>query len=284
MLAGVAAVLIWAAAPTLIKIGLADAPVIAVLMLRYLLSVLFGLAWSGSLRKWFRAVPRYLWPRLLLWSALTVCTQTFALSEVPASWYTVFFATSPVFTLLLLRTKWSHRLTISLLMASAGALVFAGASGFSPYPSMLSIAALVISLAAWVGMTQTMVDLHQALSDIGSSMVINYSVALVVACIWLGNGAPWFVPLPAQWIAIAATALLMPFAMFLFSYALRGAPIFGICAQYLEIAFGLGVSAIYWHESFGTLQLVGASLVVAALVLLGWRTRDTSQHVVANNG
>lgn len=104
-LAGILAVIIWAAIPALVKFGSTSSNLSFLLLLRFLIASLLFLPVSVAIWKKIKKsdVPLLITISLVL--GANFYFQGLAMQDLPASWYVVIFSLNPIFALIGLKTK-----------------------------------------------------------------------------------------------------------------------------------------------------------------------------------
>jgi drug/metabolite transporter (DMT)-like permease len=282
ILAGLTAVTIWGAVPALVKAGLAAGTAPSVfLVVRYgVVGALLAFVLPALVRK-----VRLLSPGLLAGYATLVALHTIAQTvalqtrTVTSSWYCLAFATSPLLTLVLLRTGWTIRLAASALCAVAGVLFFVEPGALAAPGSVLGSAALAVSTISWAAAIAVLPRLlngqqgaQASLSRLELLALSVWPVALASAVLWVADGLPAYRPSPSGLAALAALVLLTPLAFALYLQAMHLLPSFAVAVQYLELGVGALVGALALDEPFALPQAAGLTLVVVALLVMPAQT------------
>jgi drug/metabolite transporter (DMT)-like permease len=261
----------------LIKAGLtADSPLSAFLVFRYgVLALLLSFMLPALLGK-IRNVGPVLVIGYGALVALQAVFQTVALNTraVTSSWYCLSFATSPVLTLILLRVRWTVRLTVSALCALGGTLCFADMTTLGSPESLLGVSALAVSTAAWSVSTAMLPRLltpegeRPALSKMELMTLSVWAAALASLAVWIADGVPAYAPATVSFAALVGLVVLTPLAFVLFLQAIHLLPRFAVVVQYLELGVGALVGVLLLDEPFAMPQAAGLALVVAGLLVL----------------
>jgi drug/metabolite transporter (DMT)-like permease len=122
--AGLLAIAIWAAIPSVVKVALQGTDISLFLLLRFMVPAPCFLLSLSRLRKKLMPGDGRRFVALGLVLGLNYTLQTHAMNGLPASWYIVIFSLSPIISLMVLKTRLSR--TVSMLVATAvvGTLLF----------------------------------------------------------------------------------------------------------------------------------------------------------------
>lgn len=267
-LAGFGAIVIWALLPVLVKSIVNHVDVSFFLMQRFLFSTLI-LSW---------VIPRiviklkFLSKKKLLYFIITLggnfYLQTWALSQVPASWYVIIIALNPILTLILLR----YRLTAStwggIILALAGTYLFSIAQhGYLFAITPLAMIALLGGMSTWSFYTVLVKDFHSVYSDL--ELTALSSIVSLAACllIWTISGFPTDGAVLRYLPETLLISLIVPVAYFLYSYGIRKLPVVTVNAQYLEPILSLIFAALILHECLTSMQYLASGIILTGVLL-----------------
>lgn len=267
--AGLGAIVIWGAIPVLVKVTLNTIPVSEYLFFRFLIGSLIILPWLSGIIKKRRAMSTLLWAVLALDLFGNYFFQTLAMQGLPASWYIVIFALNPVLALVLLRTKLDRALRIALGAAFGGTILFVNTSDAGPSPWMLFC--IVVGMLTWVIYTLVIRKFQRVFSDPEITAVTQALSLVSMSVLWAVKGFPHQPVDTAGLVGITVLGAFTPLAYFMFSYALRRMPIFGVSSQYLEPVVGLWLAHIVFGESLNLRQWLGVIVIVISTVALAKR-------------
>ncbi|CAB4552916.1 MAG: DMT family transporter [Actinomycetes bacterium] len=179
----------------------------------------------------------------------------------------------------LLRTRPTRLQWSMTSLATVGALVVAwdGAGGESSVVGDVLVFASVVAAALYVVLSHRQVEHHDPLTLAAAQQGWALGLCLVVAVVADAGGVTAWPSGAAETLAIAGSGLLnyaVPFVLYL--AALRYLPVASAAGYLSSIpVFGLAASAALLGESVSVVQVVGAVVVVLALVGLTRRPAPT---------
>ena len=268
ILAGLLAVVLWAAIPALVKTGIQSIDISLLLLLRFLISSAVMIPLLPRVLKNSKNIRIHLWAALLVVLGANYYFQALAMAAVPVSWYTVIFSLNPILALLIIRVPFQRKMIIPLFIAIVGTFLFVNEPSPKGKIDFLSILFLVIGMLTWVFYTRLVTEFHKIYSDAETTALTQFVslVAILPIAIWKGvhiqslsSGALFSV------LTLGATT---PFAYFGFSYCLRKLPVFGVVSQYLEPVVGIIIGVCFFSESLSSLQIMGSAAIIFSMVRL----------------
>ncbi len=260
-LAGILAVIIWAAIPALVKFGSTSNNLSFLLLLRFLIASLLFLPVSLAIWKKIKKLDVPLLITISLVLGANFYFQGLAMQDLPASWYVVIFSLNPIFALIGLKTKLTRKLIANVLMMFFGTLLFIDFQQVINNHLSISLLYVFIGMLTWVFYTFLLARIQNKFSDIESTGVTQQLALIACLLIWLIKGFPIGFS-DSQIPSVIILGLLTPAAYFLFSYCLRRTPTFGVLSQYLEPVFGVLIGFLFLNESLSAVQAMGAILIV----------------------
>lgn len=283
--AALVAIALWSAAPSLVHLTVQTVDPTYYLLLRFLVVAPLSLAVLPAIARRALGVEVKLLAAFCVLTATNYYCQTLSLQALPASWYIVLFALNPLLSLALLRESISGGAKLSLCATLAGTALFLQTDDFAAIVTVWSVVVMLGNMVTWSLTIVAIARLQRSFSNMQLTMLANCVGLATVVPIW---GAGGFATAPIAWdqaATIIAIGVGMPVAFFLFSFALRRAPLFAIVSQYLEPLFGLAVAVVFLREHIGVLQAVGALIVFSSTMTLGMRTKrrcDTVERSVSS--
>lgn len=272
-LAALFAVFVWGAFPTVIKGALEFTSVEQLLTLRFAIStLLFIWVMPRAVSK----VPKIPIASLLgfvLVGVVVFYSQTYALQEVPASWYVAAFTFVPIIFLAVYREPLNVIGKLGSALAVLGMAVFFISLGHSAAMSVWNVTLVIISMLAWVAYSVFAKNLHPYLKDLELVAFTNLIGFLSSMAIWAMHS------FQAQAWSFAGVSLsllagiLLPAALVAYSFSLRENPVFAMFSQYLEPILGLVVAALLLGERMHLLQYMASLIVIVGTLLVGVATR-----------
>lgn len=264
-LAGIAAMLIWASMPTLIKYGTDDLDLFQFVVLRYGLPLVCVVPFLPAVLTKVRGTARGRWFALAITMQAHVVLQVYALQHsLPASWFGLAFALGVPLTVVALKATLDTARVVSLGSAFVGVLFFVRFQDLDTFPTLGVVLAVLGSMAAWIVLTVQMVHLQKRLGD-GEILVV-FILLMAPAVIAMAPAAAWRWPTLIGGTAIVALATGVALALVLFSYCLRRLRVFGVSVQYLETIFAALIGTVFRGEPWLTIpQILAVVLVVGGL-------------------
>jgi drug/metabolite transporter (DMT)-like permease len=260
ILAGTLAVFLWAAIPALVKTGTTEENLSLLLVARFLISSLIFLPLLKRVCSKISQIPIRHSVLLAVILGANYYFQGLAMHLVPASWYVVIFSLNPIIAVFLLKIPLNTRKWIGFGLAFLGTALFTmGQMESAPVKALIFI---TIGMLTWVLYTQSIQKFQAVFNDVESSAVTQFFSLIACSLIWLGHGFPVQNLGTAEWSSLAILGLTTPLAYYCFSYCLRKTPAFGVVSQYLEPVFGVLIGVIFFHETLGVPQILGASAIV----------------------
>lgn len=267
------AVFIWGMFPVMIKGALQFISVDQLLMFRFFVSLLLFITIIPRTFRKIRYIP-------LSTSVIFVCTiiflfysQTYALDEVPASWYIGIFTFVPILFLLVYREPLNFMGYMGSALATGGMIMFFWSMRQESGMTFGGVALLFMSILAWVAYSVIAKKLHHHLQDrelVALTSVIGFISSLGV---WSAHGLHiQNISLPGLGLCILA-GIVLPLALVAYSFSLRFKPVFAVFSQYLEPIIGLVIAALFLGERMNFSQYVAASIVLSGTLLVGIATR-----------
>lgn len=267
------AVFIWGAFPALIKGALQFASVEQLLTLRFLVSTLIFITIFPSAFKKIRQISFAQSITFIVSVIVVFYSQTYALDEVPASWYVAVFTFVPIIFMLIYREPLSVMGLIGSVFAVIGMLIFFISMRHEAGMIFWKIILLLISMLAWVGYSIVAKQLHRQLQDLELVALTSLVGFISSISIWSAHGFhAQSIPLPGLGLC-ALAGVVLPLALVAYSFSLRFKPVFAVYSQYLEPVIGLIVAALFLGEMMGILQYIAAFTVIVGTFLVGIATR-----------
>jgi len=267
-LASFSAIMIWALLPILTKSIVAQVNVSFFLVQRFFFSTLI-LSWliPKIIKKIkFIDIKKFIFFVVILGSNFYL--QTWALSQVPATWYVVVFALNPILTLLLLRHNITSIAWIGIIFAIIGTYLFGiGKTGYLTEIKPISIIALLGGMCTWSIYTVLIKNFHAIYSDLEITALSTIIAFLANLNIWGISGFPMEGFIVQQLPQTIMIGLVVPTAYFLYSYGMRKLPIVMINAQYLEPIFSLIFASFILHEILNNTQYVASIIIIIGTML-----------------
>jgi O-acetylserine/cysteine efflux transporter len=268
ILAGIVAIVFWAALPVLVKVGLAEIGIPLLLLGRFVIGAIPALPFLSRLLRKGRQIQATDWLWLGVVLGANYYLQARAVAELPASFYIVVFALNPMLSLLVIGTRMTPRILGPIALAAIGTLGFANGdslTGRVAWPAMLF---LVGGMLSWVFYTLLLTRLQKVYDDFDATLVTQLVSLTAVSAIWLGAGAPW-TPLGLPTVGLLALLGIGSFLAYLcFSFSLRHFRVFGVASQYLEPVIGLLLAWAVLGERISVQQWCSTAIIFAALIWL----------------
>lgn len=275
--AALLAVFIWGAFPILLKGTLYEFNEIEQLLtLRFFISTLLLAPILPRALNKLRHVELHLILAFTLITVTVFYSQTYALNQVPASWYVAAFTFVPVVFLVFSRQTLNTFEKMGSAIAMAGMLFFFASLSHDAQMSVSSIVLLVVSILSWVAYSLLTKKLHSRLQDYELVALTCFVGLLASLFFWGLNG------FHVQAISIiglglcAFTSIAVLIALVAYSFSLRKSPVFAVFAQYLEPVFGLTLAALFMSEKMVFLQYLSVSLVVIGTFLVGFASKKNA--------
>lgn len=266
--AGLLAVFIWGAIPVAVKLTLSTLSVSQYLFLRFAMGLVIMTPWLRLVMRKRVSFNLWWWIALTLDLGANYFFQTLAMQGMPASWYIVIFALNPILALVVLRVRLTKRVWLSVAVATLGTLLFTQTGDFSTPIRTLDVVCIVIGMLTWVFYTLIVSKLQKHYSDVEITAVTQFLSFVAVVVIWGASGFP-FVGLQGEGLGgVLFLGLCTPAAYFLFSYALRYMPAFGVASQYMEPVFGVALAYLVFGETLTLAQSAGAVGIIAATAFM----------------
>lgn len=272
-LAALFAVFIWGVFPALIKGTLELTSVEQLLTLRFGCSVLLFIFILPRLIKKIAHIPLPPLMGFILVGIVVFYSQTYALKEVPASWYIAIFTFVPILFLAIYREPLNGLGKLGSLFAIIGMSIFFMSLDHAKAMNLWNILLIIISMLSWVAYSVAAKKLHAYLKDtelVALSSLVGFLASLIL---WYFQG------FQGQSLSLSSLSLcvlagvLLPAALVAYSYSLRLKPVFAMFSQYLEPIFGLIVAALLLGEYMHFLQYIAAVVVIVGTLLVGIGTR-----------
>lgn len=267
------AVFIWGAFPVLIKSALQFASVEQLLTLRFLVSTLIFITFLPTTIKKIRQISFFQFTAFIIAVVVVFYSQTYALDEMPASWYVAVFAFVPIIFMLIYREPLSTMGFIGTALAIIGMLIFFISMRHEAGINFWKIILLLISMLAWVGYSVVAKQLHRYLQDRELVALTSLVGLLSSISIWSAHGFhAQNIPFSGLSLCVLA-GVVLPLALVAYSFSLRFKPVFAVFSQYLEPVIGLIIAALFLGERMGVLQYTAAFIVIVGTFLIGIATR-----------
>lgn len=260
--AGILAVVIWAAIPSLVKIGSGPENFIQFLVLRFALALVFFVHVVPAL--WRKASGIEPWRFIALGSVLAAnyYFQTVAMQRLPASWYIVIFSLNPILALIALRLQLSRQLITATLVSAVGTLLFVQSSDLSALMNVWTFACLVLGMLTWVLYTILIAGFQKTYSDFEATALTQIVAFISLSLLWGTHGFPSVAWSAVHWPSVLILGLSTPLAYFGFNYCLRRVPAFCVVSQYLEPVVGVALGVVLFKEQLSAVQMCGALAIV----------------------
>ncbi|AJC48731.1 DMT family transporter [Allofrancisella guangzhouensis] len=273
-IAALIAVLIWGMFPTLVKSTLQFASVEQLLVLRFLVaSLLFLPMFNTVFNKLLVIEKRYL-ALFVIFTIAVFFSQTYVLSQVPASWYVAVFTLAPIIFLLVYRETLNLFGKIGVTLAIIGMGLFFTSMNDHTDMNFLTMILLIISMLSWVGYSIFARKLHSQLNDreiVALTSFVGFGSSFVF---WGTKGFVWE-DLSLSILGLCVlTGVVLPLALVLYSFSLRIKPIFAMFSQYLEPIFGLLAAALFLGEVMGAIQYLAAIVIIIGTLFVGISSRQ----------
>jgi drug/metabolite transporter (DMT)-like permease len=262
ILAGLFAVIIWAAIPSLVKIGSSSDNFMQFLVLRFALALIFFIPLIPTLiRKSFRIEG---WRLAALGGILAAnyYFQTIAMQGLPASWYVVIFSLNPLLALIALRVRVGQRLIRAVSLSLIGTLLFVQSDDLSSLTNIWTVSSLIAGMLTWVTYTVLIADMQKVFTDIEATGLTQIMAFTSLSLLWAAHGFPGQPVSSIPWTPVVILGLSTPLAFFGFNYCLRRVPTFCVLSQYLEPVVGVGLGVFLFKEHLSVLQICGAVAIV----------------------
>lgn len=193
-----------------------------------------------------------------------------AVAHIPLADATAISFLNPVFAMLLAIPLLGERVGpwrwLAAGIALAGGLILLRPGGASFQPAAL----LALAAAMVMGLEITLIKRLSGREPPLQILLVNNAMGLAIstiAVLWI-----WSPPTGAQWLALAATGLMMALAQSAFIQALRRADAsFAVPFTYATLVFAAGYDLILFHTIPAPASLLGAAVIVAGAALLAWR-------------
>jgi drug/metabolite transporter (DMT)-like permease len=269
--AGIISVFIWALLPVLVKSSFTQISVSYFLLIRFGLAifVLSSLIWKFR-RQLFHLQPKVYFNFLIVLGA-NYWLQCLAIKDLPVSWYIVIFSLNPFLSLLLMKTCWSQRLILSLILGIMGVLLFLFKDEqFLNGIPLYGFLYLVGGMLTWVLYTFMSKQTQSKISDTTLTLLTQILSFIAVFFIWLIDGFPHESLMQLNtlsWASIILSGVGLPVAYYLYLYSLRRTPIFSQLSQYLELLFGLLFSWLIYNEQITLFKILGGFFILLSLGL-----------------
>lgn len=273
--AGIIAVFLWALAPGLIKTGMNAHNFSWFLLMRYVFSTLIIISVLPHVIRKASQLKISYWVATCISIVIHNGMQVFCLQQISIFWYTLMFSLTPVLTVFFFE-KPSWYVFSCFCLAILGTVIILDPSGLPIVPNYQYIFALVLCVLSWVVLTVLLKKIHQFYNDIETTFILNFSNLVSAMVIWGLNAFPVEAFSHNESIGLTALVISSPIALWLFSYAIRQNPLFGISAQYLEIIFGIFISTLIYNEVINSSGWIGGSIIVLSIVLLTFRNNILS--------
>jgi drug/metabolite transporter (DMT)-like permease len=279
--AALLSVFIWGAFPTLVKSALAQSSIEQLLTIRFLVSTLFLIAILPRTIVKIRQLPFKMLIGFTFVTILVFYSQTYALNNVPASWYVAAFTFVPIIFLLFYREPLNTIGKIGAMFAVLGMILFFSSLSQAETMTVGNVILLIISMLAWVAYSIMAKQLQILFKD-------NEFVALTCLIGLLSSLFFWSMTgFKGDHISffgfflcvLAGIALLI--ALLAYSFSLRIKPMFAMFSQYLEPIFGLIIAAIFMGEKLCFFQYLAASVIILGTFLVGFATQPRLPEVLS---
>lgn len=272
-IAALFAVFVWGVFPALIKGTLELTSVEQLLTLRFGCSVLLFIFIVPRLIKKIAYIPLLPLIAFILIGILVFYSQTYALKEVPASWYIAIFTFVPIIFLAIYREPLNGFGKIGSLLAIIGMSIFFVTLDHATAMNSWNIFLIIMSMLSWVGYSVAAKKLHSYLKDtelVALSSLVGFLASVIL---WYFQGFQGQILSVSSASLCVLAGILLPAALVAYSYSLRLKPVFAMFSQYLEPIFGLIVAAVFLGEYMNALQYMAAVVVILGTVLVGMGTR-----------
>lgn len=184
-----------------------------------------------------------------------------------------------LWAVLVYRERFSWHLLATIMTASIGVLLLTNVS-FVLTPASLEaiLSGLLISLA------QTMRPLHSPTMRDSQLACLGNLLASILLFTWVcttGETTSWILSLSKlRWEACAILLLQQGLNALLLNYAFgRVAPSVGSIILTLEVALGITLGAVFYHESILLIQIIGAILIMGSVILSAMLPRTSGAIV-----
>jgi drug/metabolite transporter (DMT)-like permease len=262
LLAGLAAVFIWAAIPALVKTGCTEQNLAFLLMMRFLIaSLLFSPVIFNVLKK-LTLVSKIDLVLLMLILGTNYYFQGLAMIRLPSSWYLVMFSLNPILALLTLRLKLRYQQIFGIGIACIGSVLFVNTAELSQQFPVSSYIFLTLGMLTWVLYTWKIQAIQKVMNDIESTALTQILSLVAATAIWVYSERSMVSIKFTEMIPLLILGIFTPAAYLGFNYCLRRNAKFGIASQYLEPVFGIAIGFVLFHETLTVLQLVGSGAIL----------------------
>ena len=273
------AVFVWGAFPTLIKSALQFASVEEFLTMRFLVSCMLFLFVFPRVFTKIKQIPFILCAIFIITVVVVFYSQTYALNQMPASWYVAVFTFVPIVFMVIDRQSLNILGLIGTAIAILGMLLFFMSMSHETKMNFWHIILLIFSMLAWVGYSLMAKQLHPYIHDRELVALTSLVGLLSSLTIWAIHGFH-MQPISLPGLGLCAlSGIVLPLALVTYSFSLRFKPVFAVFSQYLEPVIGLVVAALFLGERMQFLQYAVTLIVIIGTVLIGIATREIGVDV-----
>jgi drug/metabolite transporter (DMT)-like permease len=276
LLMGLAFAFMWSSAFTSARIIVQDAPPLASLSLRFLLSGLIGVALAKALGQSWKLTNgqwRAVFVFGLCQNALYLGLNFFAMQTIQASLASIIASTMPLIVAgigwLFLNDRLPVQGVIGLLLGIAGVILIMGAR-FDGNADALGMALCVIGALALSIATLAMRGASSGgnlLMIVGLQMLVGSAILGVVSAF----SETLYINLSPRWILAFGYTTLIPglVATFIwFSLVERIGAVRASTFHFLNPFFGVAIAALLLGESLGRMDVLGVIIITAGILLV----------------
>ncbi|MCW5590142.1 MAG: DMT family transporter [Legionellales bacterium] len=280
-LAALFAVSVWGGMPVLVKMALKGISVPGFIALRFGFSSLLLLPCLKSVIKKLGDLNSRDLILFILVISVMFFSQTWAMDEIPVSWYVVIFSLTPVLMAVCLRYKMQWPAIVALLVIMISLYLFMSFKEQYDVLTIPAIIALVLGMLSWVFYSVLINKLHTVYNDLQVTTLTCYIAAIVNGLIWILFFRSHLSEINLSACLIAAcVGAIVPCAFFCYSFAMRHQKLFAIYSQYLEPVLGLLLAALVFKDALSLLQYCCVVFILSGVIVV---TRYSMQHLDNSN-
>ncbi|MDN5898259.1 MAG: DMT family transporter [Psychrobacter sp.] len=280
--AALLAVFIWGAFPTLLKETLVELKQVEqFLAIRFLFSTILLMPFLPKALSKLKQIDRFVVGAFIVTTVTVFYSQTYALNQVPASWYVAAFTFVPVIFLMLSKASLNYLEKLGSSTAMLGMLVFFSSLSYEKQMQFSGFVLLMISILSWVAYSLLAKKLHSKLTDF-ELVALTCFIGLMASTLFWGVQGFQTEPLSIKGITLCVlTAMVVLVALMAYSFSLRVNPVFAVFSQYLEPVLGLMIAALFLRESMCFVQYLAASLIILGTFFIGFASRKKNAEAVS---
>ncbi len=265
---GLAAVCIWCSIPLGVKWGAESLDWSWILILRFMVSTVlfFPLVWR-SFSKMIQTGP-WVVPLGVLCLGMNYVFQTWAMTRLPVSLYTLTFTICPLLTLLSMNRRGSFVFWGGAILSIGGVWITLDWKTLSLNSAALPFLSLLGGMLAWVGVTHWMIRCEKHLSSVECTAWMQPLSLIGVLPIWSFRGSPIAMPTGPALVSVLLLGLGVPAAFWFYGRALRENSQVSVATQYLEPVIGCAIGILVLGEVLGPLQIAGGALILVGQLVL----------------